>query len=77
MFVFVLRKLLIIYFFLDSKLIDLITNRLQKTVPVDVAKFWDDLLLGVKGQSRLVIASSPWNVFKYSVFYKLKSIVIL
>jgi hypothetical protein len=27
--------------------------------PVNVAKFWDDFLVGVKGQSRLVIASSP------------------
>lgn len=37
----------------------------MRTEPVNVAKFWDDLLLGVKGQSRSVIASSPRKVFKY------------
>jgi len=35
--------------------------------PVNVAKFWDDLIIGVKGQSRLVIAGSPRNIFKYRV----------
>ena len=34
------------------------------TEPVNVAKFWDDLLLGVKGLSSLVIAGSPRNLFK-------------
>jgi len=35
-----------------------------KTELVNVAKFWDDLLLGVKGLSNLVIAGSPRNLFK-------------
>lgn len=34
---------------------------------MNVAKFLDDLLIGVKGQSRLVIASSPRNIFKYRI----------
>ena len=36
----------------------------QQTEPVNVAKFWDDVLLGVKGLSSLVIAGSPRNLFK-------------
>ena len=36
----------------------------SRTEPVNVAKFWDDLWLGVKGQSRLVIAGSPRKLFK-------------
>jgi len=35
---------------------------------VNVAKFWDDLWLGVKGQSRLVIAGSQRKIFKYVRF---------
>jgi len=35
-----------------------------RTEPMNVAKFWDDLLLGVKGQSRLVIAGSLRKLFK-------------
>jgi len=35
---------------------------------VNVAKFWDDLWLGVKGQSRLVIAGSQRKIFKYVGF---------
>jgi len=35
-----------------------------KTEPVNVAKFWDDLLLGVKGLSNLVIAGSSRNLFQ-------------
>jgi len=31
---------------------------------VNVAKFWDDLWLGVIGLSKLVIAGSPRNLFK-------------
>lgn len=31
--------------------------------PVTVAIVWDDLWLGVKGQSNLVIAGSPRNIF--------------
>jgi len=30
---------------------------------VDVAKFWDNLWLGVKGLSNLVIAGFPRNLF--------------
>lgn len=36
----------------------------RRTEPVNVAKFWDDLWLGVKGQSRLVIAGSLRKLFK-------------
>ena len=32
-----------------------------------VAKYWDDLWLGVKGQSNLDIAGFPRNIFRYSV----------
>jgi hypothetical protein len=32
--------------------------------PVNVEKFWDDLWIGVKGQSNLVIAGSPRNLFR-------------
>jgi len=34
---------------------------------VCVAKYWDDLWLGVKGQSNLDIAGFPRNIFRYSV----------
>ena len=36
----------------------------RRTEPVSVAKLWDDLLLGVKGLSNLVIAGSPRNLSK-------------
>ena len=32
-----------------------------------VAKYWDDLWLGVKGQSNLEIAGSPRNSFRASL----------
>jgi len=35
----------------------------MRTEPVTVALVWDDLQLGVKGQSRLVIAGSPRKLF--------------
>ena len=35
-----------------------------KTEPVYVAKYWDDLWLGVKGQSNLEIAGFLRNLFK-------------
>lgn len=35
-----------------------------RTELVNVAKFWDDSGLGVKGQSSLVIAGSPRKLFK-------------
>ena len=35
-----------------------------------VAKYWDDLWLGVKGQSNLDIAGFPRNIFRYSVVGK-------
>jgi hypothetical protein len=31
---------------------------------VNVEKFWDDLWIGVKGQSNLDIAGSPRNLFR-------------
>ena len=37
-----------------------------------VAKYWDDLWLGVKGQSNLDIAGFPRNIFRYSVEMKSK-----
>ena len=38
-----------------------------------VAKYWDDLWLGVKGQSNLDIAGFPRNIFRYSVEVTKKS----
>ena len=35
-----------------------------------VAKSSDELCVGVKGQSNLVIAGSPRNVFRYSLGYE-------
>ena len=35
---------------------------------MSVEKDWDDLRLGVKGQSNWEIAGSPRNIFKYSIF---------
>ena len=32
-----------------------------------VEKAWDDLWMGVKGQSNWVIASSPRNIFRYGL----------
>ena len=32
-----------------------------------VEKAWDDLWMGVKGQSNRVIAGSPRNIFRYSL----------
>ena len=37
-----------------------------------VAKYWDDLWVGVKGQSNLDIAGFPRNIFRYSVEMKSK-----
>jgi hypothetical protein len=34
---------------------------------MNVEKFWDDLWIGVKGQSNLAIAGSPRNSFRASV----------
>ncbi len=34
---------------------------------VDVEKSWDELRVGVKGQSNWVIAGSPRNIFRYSL----------
>ena len=39
----------------------------MKAEPTDVAKSGDDLWIGVKGQSNLVIAGSLRNVFRDSV----------
>ena len=38
-----------------------------RSEPVNVEKFWDDLRVGVKGQSNSEIARTPRNVFRYSV----------
>ena len=35
-----------------------------RTEPVNVEKFWDDLWIGVKGQSNLDIAGSPRKLFR-------------
>ena len=34
---------------------------------MNVEKFWDDLWIGVKGQSNMAIAGSPRNSFRVSV----------
>jgi hypothetical protein len=34
---------------------------------MNVEKFWDELRVGVKGQSNSEIARTPRNVFRYSV----------
>ena len=34
---------------------------------MNVEKFWDDLWIGVKGQSNLDIAGSPRNLFRLSL----------
>ena len=34
---------------------------------MDVEKSWDELWVGVKGQSNWVIAGSPRNIFRYSL----------
>ena len=34
---------------------------------MDVEKSWDELRVGVKGQSNRVIAGSPRNIFRYSL----------
>jgi len=51
----------------DPKLDELAMSRLRfrpKTEPVHVAKCWDDLWLGVKGQSNLEIAGFPRKLFR-------------
>ena len=32
---------------------------------MEVENFWDELCVGVKGQSNLVIAGSPRKIFRY------------
>ena len=34
---------------------------------MDVERSWDELRVGVKGQSNWVIAGSPRNIFRYSL----------
>ena len=34
---------------------------------MDVEKSWDELWVGVKGQSNLEIAGSPRNILRYSL----------
>ena len=42
--------------------------------PMFVAKSSDELWVGVKGQSNLVIAGSPRNVFRYSLSVSLTGV---
>ena len=42
-------------------------NTKWRTEPVDVEKSWDDLRVGVKGQSNTEIARTPRNAFRCSV----------
>ena len=42
-------------------------NTNWRTEPASVAIDWDDLWLGVKGQSSSEIAGSPRNIFRYSL----------
>ena len=37
---------------------------------MNVEKFWDDLWIGVKGQSNWEIARTPRNVFRNSLGYR-------
>ncbi len=39
-------------------------NTHWRTEPITVEKVWDDLWIGVKGQSNLEIAGSPRNLFR-------------
>ena len=39
-----------------------------------VAESSDELWVGVKGQSNLVIAGFPRNVFRYSLMYKCRGV---
>ena len=39
-----------------------------------VENFWDELCVGVKGQSNSVIAGSPLNIFRYSVQWSLTEV---
>ena len=39
-----------------------------------VEKAWDDLWMGVKGQSNWVIAGSPRNIFRYGVVRFLRGV---
>jgi len=54
-------------FLLDQKLNDLVLFRLILQIePVTVTLVWDEVRLGVKSYSYLVIAGSPRNICKYS-----------
>lgn len=41
---------------------------------MNVEKFWDDLWIGVKGQSNWVIAGSRRNIFRYGLRRFLKGV---
>jgi hypothetical protein len=49
---------------LDPKSSDLIVGRIMKSEPVSVVKAWENLRLGVKDQSNLIIAGSSRNLFE-------------
>ena len=36
---------------------------------MEVENFWDELCIGVKGQSNSVIAGSPRNILRYGLAY--------
>ena len=38
-----------------------------RTEPIRAENLWDDLWIGVKGQSNSVIAGSPRNILRYSL----------
>jgi hypothetical protein len=44
---------------------------------MNVKKFWDDLWIGVKGQSNLAIAGSPRNSFRASVICLVTGVELL
>ena len=45
-----------------------------RTEPFSVAKEWDDFCVGVKGQSRLVIAGFSRKVYKYCALKKIERV---
>ncbi len=48
-----------------------------RSEPVDVEKSWDELWVGVKGQSNREIARTPRNVFRNSVVESLMEVELL
>ena len=48
-----------------------------RSEPVDVEKSWDDLWVGVKGQSNSEIARTPRNAFRCSLKYSVIEVELL